>query len=74
MMDETQRRDRQVTGGNCKPISLVQPGDRTPDGITYLSEPAEQPDGSWSVVIRYPSGRREVIDFDNGNAASDVPA
>jgi hypothetical protein len=57
-----------------KPIRDVRPGDRTESGITYISEPAEQPDGSWSVVIQYPSKCREVIDFDNGDADSEVVA
>jgi len=56
-----------------KPIREVQAGDRTEAGWIYISEPAEQPDGSYSVMMRAPSGMRRLVDFDNGDAPSDVP-
>jgi hypothetical protein len=57
----------------AKPIRDVRPGDVTPAGWAFISEPAEQPDGSWSVMMRAPSGQRQVIDFDSGDASSDAP-
>jgi hypothetical protein len=56
-----------------KAIIDVKPGDQTERGITYISEPDEQPDGSVSIRIRYPSGRRELLDFDGPDADSEVP-
>jgi hypothetical protein len=59
---------------DSKPIREVKAGERATSGWTYLSDPAEQPDGSWSVLMQAPSGQRRIVDFDNGDKASDVPA
>ena len=57
---------------DTKAIKDIEPGDRTPSGITYISEPAEQPNGAYSIQIRFPSGRRALIDFPNGDSDSEV--
>lgn len=56
-----------------KPIREVKSGERTLDGWTYASDPTEQPDGSWSVLMMTPAGLRRMVDFDDGDKASDVP-
>lgn len=62
--------------GAHKPIRDVRPGDQAINGWTYLSEPCEQPDGSWSIMAHPPSGPagRRLLDFDSGDADSEVPS
>ena len=49
---------------NVKPAEL-QPGDNYGD-MLVLSEPAEQPDGTVCVIVRLPSGHREILDLPIG--------
>lgn len=52
----------------------LKAGMQEPNGIRYMTDPAPQPDGSVSVVIMYPSRRREIIDFPDPTTEVEVIA